>query len=72
MLRIKDSVDGMSMAPKMPMLARPAMSHSADGANAVAAETAAKPVLPINSKRRRPILSPRFPMDTKSAASTSG
>ena len=43
MLRISDSVDGISMAPKKPSAARPAISHSALGANAVAAETAAKP-----------------------------
>ena len=43
MLRIRDRVDGISMAPKKPSAARPAMSHSALGAKAVAAETAAKP-----------------------------
>ncbi len=43
MLRIRDSVDGISMAPKRPSPARPAISHSGLGANAVAAETAANP-----------------------------
>ena len=70
MLRIRDSVDGMSMAPKNPMAARPAMSHSAVGAKADAAETAAKPEMPTSSSRRRPILSPRLPMATRSPART--
>lgn len=72
MLRIRDSVAGISMAPKKPRKALPAMSHPALGAKAVAAETAAKPMLPMTSRRRRPILSPRLPMATSSPASTSG
>ena len=70
MLRIRDSVDGMSIAPNRPSPARPAISHSALGANAVAADTAAKPVVPMRSSRRRPILSPRLPMATKRPART--
>ena len=35
MLRIRDRVDGISMAPKNPSPARPAISHSALGAKAV-------------------------------------
>ena len=72
MLRIRDRVEGISIAPKKPSAARPAMSHSALGAKAVAAETAAKPTLPIRSRRRRPIRSPRLPMATSRPASTNG
>ena len=72
MFRISDSVDGMSMAPNRPSPARPAISHSALGANAVTADTAAKPALPTNSSRRRPILSPREPIATRSPARTRG
>jgi hypothetical protein len=71
-LRIRDSVEGMSMAPNKPSAALPAMRHAALGAKAVAADTAAKPMLPMMSSRRRPILSPRLPMATRSPASTSG
>ena len=43
-MRISDSVDGMSIAPKNPSAARAAMSGSAVGANAAATETTPKPV----------------------------
>ena len=72
MLRIRDRVEGISMAPKNPSPARPAISHSALGAKAVTAETAAKPVLPMKSSRRRPILSPRLPIATRRPARTRG
>jgi hypothetical protein len=72
MLRIRERVDGISIAPKSPRAARPAMSHSALGAKAVAADTAANPVLPIRRSRRRPIRSPKLPIATRSPARTSG
>ena len=72
MFRISDSVEGISMAPKNPSAALPAMSQPALGAKAVAADTAAKPMLPMISSRRRPILSPRLPMATSRPARTSG
>ena len=72
MLRSKDSVDGISMAPNTPSRARAPTSASADGANAAAMETTVKPLEPIISSRRRPIRSPSAPMATSSAASTRG
>ena len=71
MLRINDRVDGISMAPKTPSTARATTRYSALGANAAMADTTANPVAPIISSRRRPIRSPRLPMATSSAASTS-
>ena len=71
-LRSSDSVEGMSIAPKKPRTALAAISSSAVGANAAAAETAANPVAPISSTVRRPIRSPRLPIATSRPARTSG
>jgi hypothetical protein len=72
MLRSRDRVAGISIDPKRPSSARAATSASPVGANAASADTAAKPVLPTSSSRRRPTRSPREPMGTSSPASTSG
>ena len=71
MLRISDRVDGISIAPNTPSSARAATSISAVGANAAPTDTTANPVAPIISRRRRPTRSPRLPMATSRAASTS-
>ena len=71
MLRMSESVDGISIAPNTPSSARAATRYSALGAKAAAAETTAKPPAPIISSRRLPIRSPRLPMVTSRAASTS-
>ena len=71
MLRISDNVEGISIAPNTPSAARAATRYSAVGANAAAADTAANPVAPMISIRRRPTRSPRLPIMTSSAASTS-
>jgi hypothetical protein len=71
-LRSSDSVDGMSIAPNTPIPARAAISQAALGAKAASTETAAKPVAPISSIRRRPNRSPSVPIVTRSPASTSG
>ena len=42
MLRSSDRVEGISIAPKTPIAARAAISHSALGANAASAETSAE------------------------------
>ena len=72
MLRSRDNVEGMSMAPKNPIAARATISSSAVDANAASAEIAANPVAPMRSIRRRPNRSPIVPIVTSRPASTSG
>ena len=72
MLRSSDSVEGISIAPNTPMAARATISHPALGAKAASTETAAKPVAPMSSIRRRPNRSPSVPIVTSRPASTSG
>ena len=72
MLRSSDSVEGISIAPKTPIAARAAISHSALGAKAASAETTPNPVAPMSSIRRRPNRSPSVPIVTSRLASTSG
>src|SRR4029078_6586374 len=71
MLRINDRVGGISIAAEERSTARATTRYSALGANAAMADTTANPVAPIISSRRRPIRSPRLPMATSSADSTS-
>lgn len=68
MLEINDSVEGMSVAPATPSRARATISSSAFGAKAARIETAAKAVVPITSRRLRPIRSPRVPMVSRNPA----
>ena len=62
MLRISESVDGISVAPAMPSSARVAISISAEVENAASTEQAPKAAPPISSSRRRPMRSPSVPM----------
>jgi hypothetical protein len=62
MLRIRDIVDGASVAPAMPSNARVAISISALREKAASAEAAPKAAAPINSSRRRPMRSPSVPI----------
>jgi len=71
MLRISDSVEGMSEAPKKPSSARPAMSISGLELNAASTEATPKPIEPPTSMRRRPIRSPRLPIAMSRPASIS-
>ena len=71
MLRMSESVAGMSMAPKNPSTARAMTSSRAVGANAASAEITANPTEPISRILRRPMRSPRLPIGTSSPASTS-
>ena len=72
MFRSSESVDGMSIAPKNPSAARAAIRSSALGANAAATETTPNPTEPMSRRRRRPMRSPRLPIDTSRPARTSG
>lgn len=62
MLLIRDSVEGMSVAPATPSRARATISHRALGAKAAKTEAAPKAAIPIISSRRRPIRSPSVPI----------
>ena len=62
MLRIRDRVDGASVAPATPSSARVAMSISALRENAASTDAAPNAAAPIMSSRRRPMRSPRVPM----------
>ena len=62
MLRIRDRVDGIRVAPEMPRIARVAISISALVEKAASTDATPKAAAPISSSRRRPIRSPRVPM----------
>ena len=62
MLRISDSVEGISVAPAIPSSARVATSISALVENAASTEATPKAAAPISSSLRRPIRSPSVPM----------
>ncbi len=62
MLRIRERVDGASVAPAIPSSARVAMSISALIAKAASTEATPNAAAPMSSSRRRPIRSPRVPM----------
>ncbi|HET6796732.1 MAG TPA: hypothetical protein VFH40_06170 [Gemmatimonadales bacterium] len=62
MLRMRDKVDGASVAPASPSSARAPISIPGLEENAARTEAAPKVAAPIRSSRRRPILSPRVPM----------
>lgn len=69
MLRINESVEGMSVAPPIPIRARAAMRTSEVGANAASVEATPNTAAPIRSSRRRPIRSPMLPMTMSRPAS---
>ena len=67
--RISDSVDGIRVAPPIPISARAPMSTAALGASAAASEAAPNRPAPMSSRRRRPIRSPRLPITISRPAS---
>ena len=67
-LLIKDSVEGISVAPATPSSARATISHRAVGANAAKTEAAANAAIPIINSRRRPIRSPNVPIVIRNPA----
>ena len=62
MLRIRDIVEGASVAPATPSSARVAISIAALVEYAAISDAAAKAAAPISSSLRRPMRSPRVPM----------
>jgi hypothetical protein len=62
MLRIKDMVEGATVAPAIPSKARVAISISALVENAASTDATPKAAAPIRSSRRRPKRSPSVPM----------
>jgi len=62
MLRIRDRVDGASVAPARPSNARAPMSMAGVVENAASTEVAPNAAAPIISSRRRPIRSPSVPI----------
>jgi hypothetical protein len=67
-VRISDSVEGISVAPATPSRARAAMSIPGLVENAASTEAPANVAPPISSRRRRPILSPSVPIVMSDAA----
>jgi hypothetical protein len=68
MVRISDSVEGISVAPATPSRARAAISSSGVGANAAPTDTTPNAAAPTSSSRRRPVRSPRVPMVSRRPA----
>ena len=64
-------VDGIRVAPKTPIPARAAISHSEVGANTAAMEVSMKPTAPISRIFRLPTRSPSEPAVTRRPASIS-
>jgi hypothetical protein len=62
MVKISESVEGATVAPAMPMIARLAMSISALVENAASNDASAKPPAPPSSSLRRPMRSPSVPI----------
>jgi hypothetical protein len=69
MLRIKASVDGISVAPATPSTARAAISISGLVDHAATSDAAPNAVAPIISSLRRPMRSPSVPIVTRKPAS---
>src|SRR5689334_8240380 len=65
------SLEGISIAPKTPIRARPAISCVAVSEYAVSADTMAKPKDPASNNLRWPTRSPKLPLDTSNPANTS-
>ena len=68
MKKIRESVDGASVAPAMPSSARLTISISALVENAATIETAPNAAAPIINRRRRPMRSPSVPIVTSAPA----
>ena len=64
------SVEGIIMAPPMPMLARAAISMSTEPEKAAQVEQAAKATRPARNTRLRPIRSARLPATRSNPAKT--
>ena len=64
------SVEGIIMAPPIPMLARAAISMLTEPENAAQVEPAAKAIRPVRNTRLRPIRSARLPMTRSRPAKT--
>ncbi len=62
MFRIRERVEGASVAPAMPMRARVAMSIPGPVEKAARAEARPNAAAPVSSTRRRPNRSPRVPI----------
>jgi len=60
--KIRDSVEGASVAPAMPRSAREAISIATLDEAAAITDATAKAAEPIMSRRRRPIRSPKVPI----------
>ena len=67
-VKISDSVDGATVAPAMPMIARLAMSISELVENAASSDASANPAAPPSRSLRRPIRSPSVPIVMSSPA----
>jgi hypothetical protein len=61
-VKMSDSVEGATVAPKTPMSARLAMSISELVENAASSDDSANPTAPPSRSRRRPTRSPRVPI----------
>ncbi len=61
-VRMSDRVEGMRVAPATPSSARLRIRVRAVGENAASTEATPKAAEPINSRRRRPMRSPRVPI----------
>ncbi len=70
MLRIKDRLEGASVAPASPRAARAAISMPALLAKAAKMEAMPKARAPASSRRRRPMRSPSVPMGMSDPART--
>ena len=68
MLRMRERVEGMMVAPPMPSSARVAMRVPALGAKAAMTLAAPKPRVPMSRRRRLPIRSATLPMVTSRPA----
>jgi hypothetical protein len=66
-----ERVAGIMNAPPIPWTARPATSHSCDGARPMAALETAKTTTPNRNTSRRPKMSPRRPPVTSRTANVS-
>ena len=61
-VKMSESVEGATVAPAMPMMARLAMSISGLVENAASNDATAKPAAPPSRSLRRPIRSPSVPI----------
>ena len=69
MATVRESTDGINVAPEIPSSARIAMSAPALGAYAASTDATPYAAAPISRRRRRPIRSPSVPMVISDPAS---